>query len=201
MTNKRFTLPVLLIFLLVSAVLSACNSNAESIETTAAEPVQATEPDTATANTDAAPVPTDLPPTIDPVLLQPPEPVDVCLLVSKEEAAAFLGSDITSVENEPGDHTGQCKYIAQTSIDRLHLKISWTPNFGAGDYEVIHSTIQNPREEGTDVGDTFYIRDELTGVQLRTVRGEQYLVLEAYGVTEPDAALKELAQKILAANP
>lgn len=151
----------------------------------------------------------DLPPTpnaaeialTQAALLPPQEPIDACELLSEEEAAAFLGAEITSVESETGDHTGTCNYIAQTTIDRLHLKISWTPNFGAGDYELVRSMVQNPREEGTDIGDDYYIRDELSGVQLRLVRGEQYLVLEAYGVPEPDGPLKELAQRLLAQIP
>lgn len=151
----------------------------------------------------------DLPPTpntaelaaTQAALLPPQESVDACVLLSEEEAAAFLGAEITSVENETGNHTGRCKYIAQTTTDRLHLQISWTPNFGAGDYEIIKTAGGTPREEGTDIGDQYYIRSETDGVHLRVVRGEQYLRLNVYGVSEPDGPLKELAQRLLAAIP
>lgn len=231
MNLSFFSRSKLLVLLLLAAVLIACgsdgNENSASTNGVVDGATSATNADAETtdsppaAASDSEPEETtfttvtdadegeDLPPTpnaaelaaTQAVLLPLQEPIDACELLSEEEAAVFLGAEITSVENETGDHTGTCNYIAQTTIDRLHLKISWTPNFGAGDYELVRSMVQNPREEGTDIGDDYYIRDELSGVQLRLVRGEQYLVLEAYGVSEPDGPLKELAQRLLAQIP
>jgi len=217
---------IILFLLLVTAVLVGCGgdeaagtTNADSSGETAVsqnEGVASTAADTDPAATPVAMDLTinseadggvDLPPTPDAAgialtqaaLLPPQEPIDACELLSEEEAAAFLGAEITSVENETGDHTGTCNYIAQTTIDRLHLKISWTPNFGAGDYELLKSAGGTPREEGSDIGDEYYIRSETDGVHLRVVRGEQYLRLNVYGVSEPDEPLKELARQLLAA--
>lgn len=175
-----------------SAATAVAVPESEAVASAPAEDAPVDPPPPATA-VEVAATQAALPPT--------PGLVDACALVSEEEAAAFLGGEILAVESAPGDHTGECTYIAQTTTDRPHLRIAWTPSFGAGDYELVRSMVQNPREAGSDLGDDYYIRSEPTGVQLRLVRGEQTLLLEAYGVSEPDGPLKELAQRLLAEIP
>jgi len=227
-----FSRSKLLVLLLLAAVLIACGSdgnensastngvvdgatsatNADA-ETTDSPPAAASdsEPEemTFTTVTDADEG-EDLPPTpnaaelaaTQAALLPPQGPVDACALLSEEEAAAFLGVGITSVEKDENTHTGECKYIAQTVTDRLYLKIAWTPNFGAGDYAFLKSAGAAPREEGSDIGDDYYIRSETDGVYLYVVRGEQYLRLSvASAWHEPDEPLKELARQLLAEIP
>ena len=222
----------LFFFLLLAVLLIACGSDGDEVpasadsvadgapSATAVDSETADSPSVAASDSEPGEMTfttvtdgeegVDLPPTpnaaelaaTQAALLPPQEPVDACALLSEEEAAAFLSAEITSVEKDENTHTGECKYIAQTVTDRLYLKIAWTPNFGAGDYEFLKSAGAAPREECTDIGDEYYIRSETDGVYLYVVRGEQYLRLSvASAFHEPDEPLKELARRLLAAIP
>ncbi len=223
---------LLVLLLLLTAVLIACGSDGDEVPASADgvadEATLATNTDSETADSTAADASdseaeemtfttitdadegVDLPSTpnaaelaaTQAALLPPQEPVDACTLLSEEEAAAFLGVEITSVEKDGNTYVGKCKYIAQTTTDRFYLEISWIPNSGAGHYDLLKSAGSTPREEGADIGDEYYIRSEIDGVHLRVVRGEQYLTLSVCScMHEPDEPLKELARQLLAEIP